>query len=376
MTPAATALALLSTPSPTSQFHKHKGKTVFHYKERSTDEKWLPPLRSATHPNPTLTQRDSWQTDPDGIVVFTFVPKDDEMREQPFGAQDHDGAEGDDDPDLDGDGDGSAESSSGPSGAPKNQPFSPDDILEAVREFSKHQNANGLENFTKSDMNEWEEWKRNCPVSLAQVPAEQRASLEMPTPYEALPPEAVVQHMQTEIITYANPNGGRVNVKGMQAAQGAARRILVSIGDNVALSREKPCTSTPSAKPAWNVPFYLAKVLAVRGEADKREYQIQRYGPYAGLSYTSNVNDKWRLMTLAQDKGRDIKYTQWVDWRTIGAVIHINKDHHLSAQSVKDLVDLQYNLCPPGSPKLCAIPPPQAANRNCRWTIGLQWAGE
>ena len=107
--------------------------------------------------------------------------------------------------------------------------------------------------------------------------------------------------------------------------------------------------------------------------------------PYKGSVWTDDVNDKWKELSLL-DKGGQVagdaehgshRYVDCISEASVGMVVHINRDRYLSAQSVKDLTDLQYSLCPAGSPELLAIPPPTTENRTkVRWMIGLKWADE
>lgn len=395
-----------------------------HYKEASTDPKWLPPLRSAGHPNPTQSMPDSWQTDPNGIVVFDKVPDLSELKEQAFGAVDADGDDGvrgdpelhnliDDDAQAqsatalqEGQGKGNergagkqkaqgqgrasgkqikAQGKSQASGAPSAHrtadspvdPFCKDSILASVKQVATTFNAQAHRVVIEdSEIAEWDEWYRNTPSSLEDVPLSSRASAEMPTPYEPDPePITSGRGQQVEILSFANPKGGRVEARKLRAGHSqAARRIKVAVGDNVIIRREKPPTKIrcSTVRAGWNTPFYLGKVVSVGGDAHTMEasqgVQVQWYCPYWGTEHTDNINNKWVLMTLAGTPKR--RYVDTIALETIGAIVHLNKTKFLSAQAVKDIVELQHSLCPAGSPELSAIPP---TGPNQNWIFGLHW---
>ena len=93
-------------------------------------------------------------------------------------------------------------------------------------------------------MEEWDQWARSCPTTLANVSPEQRTHLEMPTAYQPVDDGVASGHHKVrEIISYVNPKGGRVDAKKLKADHVANRRILVSKGDTVAVKRPKPCSA-------------------------------------------------------------------------------------------------------------------------------------
>ena len=101
--------------------------------------------------------------------------------------------------------------------------------------------------------------------------------------------------------------------------------------------------------------------------------------PYNGSSFTDNINDKWKLQELLEAQNGSKKYVDPQPPESIGAVIYIKRDLHVSAQSIKDIVDLQGSLCPEGSPQLLALPPLQPKDqvllqtKGGKWIFGLCW---
>ena len=358
-----------------------------HYKQRTTDPKWLPPLRSLAHPDPTTTRAADWETDPQGIIVFDTVPDVADLAEEDFGDWDEDACEdGAQDPYLDG--------GSGTAGArtESNTTFSPADIVSAVRTVASKLVETGLP-LPHSDLEEWDDWLTSCPTQLSEVAPEMRASLEMPTPFD---PEGDVQRRvapQVELISYDNAKsgkGGRVDVKKLrqERQEGAhARRIEVKQGHFVVVRRPKPCPrscdgNTP-ANPAWNTPFWIGKVVAIDGKTGG--INLHWYCPHSNQKESDDVNAPWRGMTLDVARNGSRKYIDTIDNTTdsVGAVITFVSTGHLSAQAIKDIVDLQDSLCPPGSPELFSMPPfrvglpgvSQGPGR-ARWHLGIRWAGE
>ena len=129
--------------------------------------------------------------------------------------------------------------------------------------------------FTDEDLAQWAEWKARTPSSLAQVASADRAFAEMPTPFEIETEIITKPAEQIELVSYANPKGGRVDSKKLRTNQHSSRMIKVKVGDFVAIKRDKPCVQLSSAKaPGWNTPFYIGKVVGFQGVVEAKDHLV------------------------------------------------------------------------------------------------------
>ena len=120
-------------------------------------------------------------------------------------------------------------------------------------------------------------------------------------------------------------------------------------------------------------------------DVDTGAISLHWFCPHVNQRESDDVNQPWREMRLDVARNGSRKYIDTIDNSTdsVGAVITFNADGRLSAQAIKDIVELQDSLCPPGSPELFAIAPykptipgiwPDSAPR--RWHMGIKWGGE